>query len=78
MDATANTKLYYKDINSLYPHVSMTSPYVTGKPLVVVGGNVRNFEWHGNKGVSTSKHRLSSSKGLRLIGFIDFVNAFLL
>ena len=78
MDATANTKLYYKDINSLYPHVSMTSPYVTGKPLVVVGGHVRNFEWRGNKGVSTSKHRLSSTKGLRLIGFKDFVNAFLL
>ena len=60
MDATADTKLYYKDINSLYSHVSMTSPYVTGKPLVVVGGHDRNFEWRGNKGVSTSKHRLSS------------------
>ena len=68
MDATANTKLYYKDINSLYPHVSMTSPYVTGKPLVVVGGHVRNFEWRGNKLFYPEGNVMTEVEGLLTLG----------
>ena len=58
MDATANTKLYYKDINSLYPHVSMTSPYVTGKPLVVM---VAKSEISRGAGTSSSTLTLKAT-----------------
>ena len=42
---TVSSLLLKNHLSSLYPFCSMTHRYVLGQPEVVIGPQVKNFEW---------------------------------